>query len=378
AEFVTKFDVVLACLPGNVVDVVPVGVHTVPRIAFIGAQLRKTGIGDGHDRQSEVEGIVGVRRVRADGVQTDGGRIKTAIFGIKPFRKSVPSQSGLVHDRRSKDAHKGNRDKLDARGRIGVVARNKPATAQSQWKVLRAIPKVIAAGKEIVFIDVVIHFHDGAIHAIREGSGQRGIGPAVVVAVWGICAARRRPGLASTDELFNNGVNPGFWCIVDDVLGCWYARGTALRSTLARALVIGKKESFVLHNRSAQGTAKLIIVERLLGTRVDGIEIVPRIRNSVAEKFQPRAVPTVGAAIGDDVDHGAAAAAIFGLEVGSHAKFGDGFNRENGGGRAEYTGFVDGRVVSITVVHIRAVKQEVVGAAPGTVDGKGAVGAGRV
>src|ERR1700730_729044 len=40
AEFVAEFDIVLAALPGNVVDVVPIGIHAVAEIGRTGAELR--------------------------------------------------------------------------------------------------------------------------------------------------------------------------------------------------------------------------------------------------------------------------------------------------------------------------------------------------
>src|SRR5271157_4063263 len=71
SKFVTKFDVVLPGFPGNIVDVVPVGIHAVARIAFVGAQLRETRPGNRNDRQSKIEGIVIVRRADTYRIQTD-------------------------------------------------------------------------------------------------------------------------------------------------------------------------------------------------------------------------------------------------------------------------------------------------------------------
>src|SRR5713226_3653756 len=58
--------------------------------------------------------------------------------------------------------------------------------------------------------------------------------------------------------------------------------------------------------------------------------------------------------------------------------FRHGVKGQNGGGRSEHTGFVDGRVVAVTVVHVGSVEQVVVGAAAGAVHGKLAEGAGGV
>ena len=59
-------------------------------------------------------------------------------------------------------------------------------------------------------------------------------------------------------------------------------------------------------------------------------------------------------------------------------EFGDGFDGQNGGRSSEHTGFVDGRIVAVAVVHVGAVEQEIVGAAARAVDGKHAVRTGRI
>jgi len=89
-------------------------------------------------------------------------------------------------------------------------------------------------------------------------------------------------------------------------------------------------------------------------------------------------VKLVGAALGDDVDYRAGIAAIFRFKVGKDVHFCDGINRENRGGRGENPSLVDGRVVTIAVVHIRAVKEVIVGTAAGTIHGKFAEGAGGI
>src|SRR5579863_6329153 len=89
-------------------------------------------------------------------------------------------------------------------------------------------------------------------------------------------------------------------------------------------------------------------------------------------------MPGVAAALGNDVDDRTGAATILRLEIGGHAHLSDGFHRKNGGGGAKHAGLVDGWIVAIAVVHVGAIEEEVVGAAAGSVDGKGAVGAGRI
>ncbi len=79
----------------------------------------------------------------------------------------------------------------------------------------------------------------------------------------------------------------------------------------------------------------------------------------------------IRSALGDDVDHGAAVAAILGLHIGDNAQFGNGVERENGCRVAEDARFIDGRIVAETIVHVGAVEQEIVGAAAGAVHREG-------
>ena len=65
-------------------------------------------------------------------------------------------------------------------------------------------------------------------------------------------------------------------------------------------------------------------------------------------------------------------------ELESTRKFGDGFERKNRGGRAEDACFVDGWIIAIAIVHVGAVKQEIVGAATRAIHGEHAERAGGI
>ena len=71
----------------------------------------------------------------------------------------------------------------------------------------------------------------------------------------------------------------------------------------------------------------------------------------------------VGAALGHDVDHGAAVASVLRLEIREHVHFGNRIERQDGRGIAKHAGLVDGRIVAVAVVHVGAVQQIIVGAA---------------
>jgi hypothetical protein len=75
----------------------------------------------------------------------------------------------------------------------------------------------------------------------------------------------------------------------------------------------------------------------------------------------------IRAAPGHDVDDCARIPAVLCLVIRQHAQLGYRVNRENRRRIAEYTRLIDGRLIAETVIHVGAVKQEVVGAAAGAV-----------
>src|SRR5438477_5897328 len=89
-------------------------------------------------------------------------------------------------------------------------------------------------------------------------------------------------------------------------------------------------------------------------------------------------MPLVRSALGHHVDHAASAAAILGFKVRGNAEFGDGLHGKNRCGSAENTGFINGGIVAVAVVHIGAIEEKVVGATACAIDGKDSVGAGRI
>src|SRR5262249_14207920 len=110
--FVAKLDVVGTVLPGNVVDVVPVGVDTGARVAFVRTELSK--IGDLDDWQAEI--------LFADaGIQPDRLGVEGAVLGEEALGEAVPPQTGLIENRRGDGADIGQRHELNASRSDGVV-----------------------------------------------------------------------------------------------------------------------------------------------------------------------------------------------------------------------------------------------------------------
>ena len=84
-----------------------------------------------------------------------------------------------------------------------------------------------------------------------------------------------------------------------------------------RLLPSAEDEGGVLVNRAADGGAELIALERVLCIG----EVIPRVEDPVADKFEGVAVPAVGAGFGHDVHHRAGVVAILCVEtVGLHAE----------------------------------------------------------
>src|SRR5208337_3311440 len=90
------------------------------------------------------------------------------------------------------------------------------------------------------------------------------------------------------------------------------------RMAEAVALIVSEKERFVLHDRSAKGEAKLVLLVGLLAS----IEPVQRIEFLVSHEFEKIAVELVGAGFNDGVHDGAIAASEFGaVGIRLHLEF---------------------------------------------------------
>src|SRR5208282_2832793 len=109
--------------------------------------------------------------------------------------------------------------------------------------------------------------------------------------------------------------------------------------------------------------------------RPHGVEKVAGVQHRVPEILEHAAVDFVRPALRHDVHHRAGAAAIFGIEIGKHAEFGDGLERKYRGRYRKDPALIDYRQVAVAVVHVRAVEQEIVGSAAVAVARELAVGA---
>src|SRR5262249_31836231 len=83
----------------------------------------------------------------------------------------------------------------------------------------------------------------------------------------------------------------------------------------ACSLVAAKQEKLVADERTAGGSAELILAESREAAAGDVIEKIVGVENVVAEKFEYGAVEIVGAGFESGVDHRASVTPKFGAEV---------------------------------------------------------------
>src|ERR1700722_8457831 len=366
AELVSKLHVVTAGLPRIVVNEVPIGIHS--RLGNrIGRANRR--IAPHRDvRQTEVE-----RRGHAR-IQPDRRRIEVLVLGKEAFHKTVPAQPRLVDLVGVDHFYIRKRNQLDPCWSDRVETGQKAAGQLRKWETLVAVPEIVAAGQQIVGIEVVVNLRNQAIHAVLEAGGDGEIvntaSALVAHPAWDI---RRRPRISGQQRRHDraHGFTPGR----DIGLGSrnhgriGHAALARLRSRLALSLVIHIEEGMVFENWAAQRTAKLIVVERVLRTlRVE--EVSSSANRAGAVVLERRTVQSIGAALGHDIDHGTAVATVFRFIVRKHPQLSHGINRQDGGRIAKDTRFIDRGIVAIAVVHIRTVKQEVIGPSARSIHGE--------
>ena len=93
-EFVPELDVVLAALPRNVVNIMPVGIDTMTQGSAAGAQLGERRAAHDHDWKSPVH-------TGATCVEANARGVKVSVNWFKSFAETVPPQSHFIYDGRS-------------------------------------------------------------------------------------------------------------------------------------------------------------------------------------------------------------------------------------------------------------------------------------
>ena len=88
----------------------------------------------------------------------------------------------------------------------------------------------------------------------------------------------------------------------------------------APAFIGAKNKSFVLLKGTTEGATKLVLLDRRLGSGLEGKTV--GVENVIAKKFVSAAVEVIGAGFCDNVDHRTGVAAVFCVEgAGDNAKF---------------------------------------------------------
>ena len=88
--------------------------------------------------------------------------------------------------------------------------------------------------------------------------------------------------------------------------------GRRLAGLETRSFVIHKEECLVLYDRATERPAELILVERCLLCLV---KVVARIQRRISSGVEQRAVETVAAGLGGDIDDRTVVAAVLGGEI---------------------------------------------------------------
>src|ERR1700721_1490619 len=188
-----------------------------------------------------------------------------------------------------------------------------------EGETLGAVSKVVAARQQ-PRSKILINLGDQTVHTVAESRSGGKIG-----AVWtsGVLARsslqrwvaegsrniRQRPRIAG-QQRSRNRIRSSVRSYINRYLrGIGYAAKASLCSSFALSLIVQIKERMVLHDRPAQRTSKLVVVERVLSANT--IEEISRAQLIGAQILQCRAVQLIRAALGDYVHNRAAVAPIF-------------------------------------------------------------------
>ena len=159
AIFVTRLDVMLSVLPGNVVNIVPVGIDAIPRVAGAGSELRKRP--DAEARKTQID-------ARGPGIEPDARWIKVPVLGVKTFGETIPTETRLVDDRWSCHRNKRNAHELHSRRRKRVVVWQRAAANKRQRKTLLAVTNEVAPRQRVVLVELVIHLDQPVVDVVGE------------------------------------------------------------------------------------------------------------------------------------------------------------------------------------------------------------------
>ena len=168
----------------------------------------------------------------------------------------------------------------------------------AQREALQPVREEVTASEQIAGREDVQMLVDLGDHVVAVVTERRRKGLAASA------GGQSSPGLA-VQQALDDGVDdaaPG--CVRVDVGLRGHCAQLRQAAVFALALISGKPERFVFQDRSAGGTAKLMVAKGVFRLRV-GVEKVARCQPAIAEVLKKTAVHRVVAALGHDVDGGA-------------------------------------------------------------------------
>src|SRR5882724_156227 len=272
AELKTGLQVVFADFPGQIFNELVIAVLTRSGVAGCGTGLREEAASSTRCNRDEQNGQARVVQTtprtvsrQAGGAEAVRTRMEILVLREKTLREPIPTIAQLIHHPGADRMYIGDRNQLHSGWRDRIEAGKLPSgSSQGQGKRLRAVPKEIAPRKNIVLIETVVDLANHAAEVVGGGSSERGIWTIRTTCVGRVDAGniRRRPWIMLRNQICDD------W-VARIIRTQGAARTRALRHAgesyrahgLTLPLIVEEEECLVLHNRTAERTAELVIVE---------------------------------------------------------------------------------------------------------------------
>src|SRR5208282_373608 len=215
-EIDAELYVVLVHLPGKVVEGLVVAIDTVPGNAGRGAELGNST--HKHVRQARIgRPRSGAQAEAGCRTHANGTGVKILIEGIESFGKTVPAVAQFIHLIGTERVHIGDGGELYAgRGESVEAGQLAAFGCESEWERLHAVAEEIAAGEDIVGVEVLIDLHNHAGQIVvrrRDDGGLARRRPAQLPYRDSATEVRCRPWITSKQFLDHAGwVGSIAWC----------------------------------------------------------------------------------------------------------------------------------------------------------------------
>src|SRR5579872_5285804 len=221
--------------------------------------------------------------------ETNRARIETAVLREKSFGKAIPAVAKFVRLGGRDHGDQRERNELNAGGCHGVKTGELAARGvQSQRELLGAVAEEITAAEQVGLVEAVIDLRDEAAQIVERGGDRRVVGSKVAAAVEasrivrgdsrdivrGIVGIEVDDGLA--DRTDRSARTDDIALGSGDLIERRNAGKTDYADVLTLAFVVDIEERLVFHDRAAERSAELVVVERSFRSR-RWIEIIPSV-----------------------------------------------------------------------------------------------------